>query len=160
MIGLMMAAALATGAVTAQPWQRYGNAHYGYSTCYPPKAFRPQGESDAGDGQSFKAADGAEIRAWGGYAVDGTPSAQFADEMKQLSADLSGKTGKVTYRVDRPGWTVFSGRSGSTIFWVKGMRQGDRIVTVQFTYPAARMAAYQAIPGTLNRCSSIGTAAF
>lgn len=160
MIGLVIAAALSTAAQQAQPWQRYGNAHYGFSTCFPSGLFKPQGESDAGDGQSFIAADGAEIRAWGEYVVDDDPKSQFAQDLGQLAAALAGKSGSITYRVDRPDWSVFSGKSGSKVFWVKAMRRGDRIVTVQFTYPATKLATYKAIPGALNKCSTIGTAAF
>ena len=116
--------------------------------------------SDAGDGQVFKAKDGAELRVWGRYASDDKPAAEFASDIADNAKDLAGKSGIVTYRADRPGWAVFSGTAGSQIFWSKEMLKGDRIVVVQLVYPASSRAAYRDVPAQLNRCSVIGTAPF
>lgn len=155
---LLAVATLATAA--AQPLHRYTNVKYGYSTCYPAGQFRPQGVSDAGDGQVFKAKDGAELRVWGRYATDDKPAAEFAADIAQNEKDLTGKGGLVTYRASRPGWAVFSGTAGSRIFWSKEMLHGDRIVVVQLVYPASSSGTYRDIPAQLNRCSVIGTAPF
>ncbi|WP_288935509.1 hypothetical protein [uncultured Sphingomonas sp.] len=158
MIALLAAATLATAA--APPLHRYTNVKYGYSTCFPAGQFKPQGVSDAGDGQVFKAKDGAELRVWGRYASDDKPAAEFASDIADNAKDLAGKSGIVTYRADRPGWAVFSGTAGSQIFWSKEMLKGDRIVVVQLVYPASSRAAYRDFPAQLNRCSVIGTAPF
>ncbi len=158
MLGLMIAAAI--GSTAGQSLHRYTNVRYGYSTCFPVPEFKAQGVSDSGDGQVFKATSGAEIRVWGRYATGANPSADFSADVSDNAKDLAGNGGKVTYRVDRPTWAVFSGTSASQIFWSKEMLKGDRIVVVQFVYPSSLRARYQSIPATLNRCSMVGTAPF
>ena len=58
--------ALAKDAADPTPpgWATYVNTHYDFDICTPP-ALKPQGESDAGDGQRFLAADGASLSVFG-----------------------------------------------------------------------------------------------
>ena len=51
-------------------WRDYVNAKYAYAICYPADLLRPQGESDAGDGQAFLGDGGVKThymlpRQWG-----------------------------------------------------------------------------------------------
>ena len=91
-------------------WNTYGNARYGFHVCYPP-ALKPQGESDNGDGNTFKSADGKLIvRAYASYGIEPEGGPKAMAEAFHMSVDEARKQGyKVSYQMLKPTLFALSG---------------------------------------------------
>jgi len=120
---------------------RYVNAKYGYAIAYP-KAFSPQGEADAGDGQVFLAPGGqGEMRVYAAYNVLGASFRQrYQESLKALG-------GKPLYTLLREDWYVVSGLVGGKIYYEKTLLRRDAFFTVAFTYDPAARALFESIIG-------------
>src|SRR5258708_17400974 len=79
----------------------YSNARFKYSISYPANLLIPQGESDNGDGQVFRASDGsAEMRVYGRHNVNN-------ETLRALLSQVSREWGDgVTYKVIVQDWFV------------------------------------------------------
>lgn len=135
---------------TAGRWQTYANVRYGFAICYPADLLEPKGEADNGDGQTFRAADGAELRAFGSNnALDRT----LADEAREQARHYTGKRGRITYRAAKPGWQVLSGNDGaSTLFYAKTIARDGQFFTFQLKYPKSASVRYKPVVEQLARC--------
>lgn len=131
-------------------WRTYVNPRYRYRICYPANLMRPSREADNGDGRSFVAADQGRLSVFGRNNFDG---ASLASTVDGDAADLAGSRGKVSYRVVRPGWAVFSGDDGgSMLFYSKTIRRGDQFVIFELSYPKAAAARYKPVVENLSKC--------
>jgi hypothetical protein len=142
------ASAQASGA--ADGWKTYVNVRFRYQVCYPAALLKPQGEADNGDGQEFKAADGGRLAVWGSNnAMDQT----LSDAVKMNAEDLTGKAGKVSYRVIRPGWAVISGDDGGRLdFYSKIILRDDQLLVFELKYPKTAAARYKPVVDRLAHC--------
>jgi hypothetical protein len=152
-VGLALAAcgsALAKDAADPTPpgWATYVNTHYDFDICTPP-ALKPQGESDAGDGQRFLAADGASLSVFGRNNAAG---ASLKDTMKTQAAILTKPAGKVTYQAMHGDWAVLSGTQGDTIFYSKILSRAPDLLIFELRYPAADASKYKGVVTGLTRC--------
>ena len=134
----------------AEPWRTYVNARYRYRICYPTALLRPAPEADNGDGRRFVASDRARLLVFGRNNIDGASLARTID---QDASDLAGSRGKVSYRVVRPGWAVFSGDDGGAmLFYSKTIRRGDQFVIFELSYPKSAAGRYKPVVEKLSRC--------
>lgn len=125
-------------------WQGgYSNAKYGFAIAYPERLFTPQGESDAGDGQGFLAADGASLAV---YAAFNVLESSLEDVFREALA-VPGQT--VTYRVMRQDWFVVSGLVGKDVFYRKTMAANDAFYTVELRYPQAHKELFDPLVGEI-----------
>lgn len=131
-------------------WESYANARYAYSICYPAQLLVPQGEADNGDGQTFRASGGAELRVFGSNnALEET----LAQAAARQSRYLTGARGKVTYRAAGRGWSVASGSDGKDmLFYAKTLERDDQFVSFTLRYPQAQAARYKAVVERTARC--------
>ncbi|QAY78277.1 hypothetical protein [Sphingosinicella sp. BN140058] len=149
-LALSTAAHPASAAALPDRWKTYINVRYGFAICYPSGLFEAQGEADNGDGQVFKARDGAELRAFGtNNVLDRSLAAEFAAQVRSFI----GRNGKITYRVTRPGWEVVSGTNGgSRLFYAKTFARNDQFITFQLTYSKAATQRYRPVVDRLAQC--------
>lgn len=153
MRGMMVAvvALAGVGSATAAPapaYRSYANARYAYSICYPSfMASHP--EAPNGDGRTFTGADGAELAVFGRNNPDG---ATLADTVRDDAADLAGSHGRITYRVQKANWAVFSGANGGKLFYSKTLQRKDQFVIFELTYPHAGADRYKSVVENLSRC--------
>ena len=134
-------------------WRDYVNAKYAYAICYPADLLRPQGESDAGDGQAFLGDGGAKLIVYGGYDVEGQG---LSARMKADKSDLVGRSGTVSYEAIRAAWFVISGTNDSGIFYHKTIAADeDRLISFTLTYPPALRGGYDKMVETLSRCLKV-----
>jgi hypothetical protein len=149
--GLCLLAVLVAAALPAwadgHAWADYNNIKYAYAGCYPKGIFTGQGESDAGDGQAFIAADGANITMYGAYGTDG-----LRDEMTADKTYFFGAAGRPTLQVLKPGYFIFSGYKGEDIVYEKKILSGDVFVTFSITYPKAHRALYDPLIAPMLKC--------
>ena len=140
---LALAAALTeAGAAPRDPV--YRNARFGYSICYPAD-FTPQGEAPNADGQKFIGPDGATLIVYGGHnALDRS--------LAQHRRDAAERLGPPRYEAGRGDWYVLSGRSGEQIYYVRTALRRGVFVSMEFVYPAARAARYDALAARLSKC--------
>lgn len=130
-------------------WVEYGNARFGFSICYPADLLVPQGESDNGDGQTFAAADGAVLAAWGHHDVlDET----VKDAMARTAGVLSGQGAAVSYQAVGKHWYVLSGTQDQRIFYEKSIRTDGQFVAFRLTYPATAAQRYAPVVKRLAGC--------
>ncbi len=141
--------AAAKQAADAHAWKTYTNVRYQYAICYPADLLKAQGELDAHDGQTFKAADGGELTVFGANNVLDKSLAQAAHEYVQ---NLGGDGARVTYSAIRPDWAVLSGAGARGVFYAKTFKRRDQLLTFTLTYPVAAAARYDAITAKLSRC--------
>lgn len=125
--------------------QSYSNSKYGFAITYPADRFIPQGESDAGDGQIFRAKGGqGEMRVYAGFNVLNESLAAVYETC------LRDPGFQPTYKVLRRNWFVVSGLAGKNIFYRKTIQSGDTFYTISFTYPPGEKALFDPlIPGLL-----------
>ena len=129
-------------------YNEYVNRGYGYSICYPDYIFVPQGENVAGDGQLFRAGDGAELRVRASYNV---PFRTIQDEFKDMAAEES-RSGNVTFKQQEGDWFVVSGIVGSKIFYRKTRLVGDIFITFRALYPGTASGFYAEVVTVLAQC--------
>lgn len=131
-------------------WKPYVNVRYAFAICYPPTLLIAQGEADNSDGKAFKAADGAELRAFGSNnALDRTLDQELVEQTRYLT----GAKGRITYRAAKANWVVASGNDGAgNLFYAKTFQRSDQFVTFQLAYPNAQAARYQPVVERLAAC--------
>jgi hypothetical protein len=123
-------------------WKVYTNAKFSYAICYPNDLLIPQGEPDAGDGQTFLAKDGAKLTVFSDY---GSGDIALKDRLEWTTSELAGAAGKVTYKVIRPQMFVVSGRTGQTVFYAKADTTLGKFKEFELTYDLAQSAVYDPI---------------
>ncbi|PSJ37902.1 hypothetical protein [Allosphingosinicella deserti] len=149
-LALSTAAKPAPAAALPDGWETYTNVRYGFAICYPANLLGAQGEADNGDGQIFKAGDGAELRAFG---TNNILNRSLAAEAVQQVRSHIGRYGKITYRISRPGWTVVSGTDGeSQLFYAKTFAREGQFITFKLTYPKTAAQRYRSVVERLSRC--------
>lgn len=148
-LALLVLCCTAASAPDHHDWKVYTNEKYEYAICYPEDLLAPQGESDAGDGQTFLAKDGAKLIVFGSGGTDVIPLKQDLDG---AISDLAGALGKVTYKVVKPHWFVISGQTQRTIFYAKAMYTRDWFKQFTLTYDASQSAIYEPVVKRLTGC--------
>lgn len=127
--------ALVYDTITVPTYERYCNTRYNYCISYPSAIFRPQGESDSGDGQIFKSEDGHnELRVY----RDSRPILMERDfELKDafdedIDDHLSGRV--ITYKDIMNNYYIISGHIGHDIFYQKTVYKNKELITAILTY--------------------------
>ncbi len=133
-----------TGPLSAQAekWATYGNARFGAWADYPAERFVALPPPENGDGQAFKARDGASLTIYGGYNInDETPASYEASLYPGKDDDKT----KVTYRAKGTDWLVLSGTRGNDVFYEKYLFREDIIHAMILTYPQSLKTTYDPI---------------
>ena len=115
----------------AQQTETYLNQRFGFSVAYPKDLLQPQGESQNGDGQKFKAKQGkGELSVWSSHnALDQTIQEAFQSYSKPPF--------QPTYKIIKPTWYLFSGLDRGNVIYQKGILQGGIFTTILFEYPTS-----------------------
>ncbi|HEY3814184.1 MAG TPA: hypothetical protein VGL66_13245 [Caulobacteraceae bacterium] len=130
----------------------YVNARYGYSVSYPRGLFKPQPESDSGDGRVFTATrDGAEFRVWANYAGQDMTPTQLADE---ILADCTGH--KASYRVVKPNLVAISCQSSQGVLYEKELIHNGLVTAFMITYPSAQSAYWNPVTAAISNSLRAG----
>ncbi len=151
MLALFMVLPRPVGA--AEKWTQYANPRFGTHADYPSARFKPLPPPDNGDGQSFKASDGANLLIFGHYNIDESTPASYETFLR---SDDDRNYAHVTYRASGKGWLALSGLRGGDVFYEKYVFAGDVIHAVVMTYPQARKAEYDAIAGRIAKSLGAG----
>jgi|GEM_PF-515469 len=130
-------------------WKVYTNVRFKYSICYPQDLLVPQGESDNTDGQKFLAKDGAQLIV---YGRNNALHDSLKDALEDTSSRLAGASGKVTYKVIRPGWFVVSGENGQSVFYAKTMYSHEQFKSFDLTYDSGASSVYKPVVTRLAAC--------
>jgi hypothetical protein len=130
-------------------WQVYANADFGFSGCYQSKIFTPQSPPTDGDGLMFRSKAGAVVRMFGAYnALSQTPD----QILPQDRAALLGGSNVPTYQFLHGDYFVFSGIHGAQIVYEKTKLVGDKVITLQITYPKSQAAVYDPLTSAMSVC--------
>ncbi|MFT9014690.1 MAG: hypothetical protein ABF990_03000 [Acetobacter sp.] len=140
-------------------WKIYANVRFQYQICYPSRRLKPQGESDNSDGQRFLASDGGELAVFGWNNISGFAhgkeelEASLSEAVEQAIPALKGSKGKVTYKVVKKNWAVFSGDDGQKKeFYVKIIKRDDQFISFEISYPRAKHSEYHKIVENIEQC--------
>jgi hypothetical protein len=148
---LFVCTTVCSRAQAADVWKSYTNERFQYTICYPENRLVPQGESDNGDGQKFLAKDGGKLIVFGHNNIgDESLGSVLANTVPRLA----GASGKVTYKVIKPGWFVVSGTNGQTVFYTKTFYSSDQFKSFELTYDHSFAADYEPLVRRLNTCFS------
>ena len=123
---------LVASPAVAQEWQSYENARFGYVIDVPP-GFRGEGESDNGDGQIFRSADGTQLlRVYGANALGGFEAtvAEAMDFARDAGWGLS-------YERVTPSWASFSGTRQGIVVYARAIALcgGEQFASFELQYP-------------------------
>jgi hypothetical protein len=131
-------------------WQTYTNVRFAYSLCYPDDLLAAQGESENGDGQKFLSKDGkAQLLAYGSYNVlDQRLDDLYTADTK--SAEAEGL--RVSYKLRKPDFFVFSGSGSGKVRYQKTALVGDTFKTFRLDYPEAAKADYDPVAEKMSVC--------
>jgi len=131
-------------------WSRYLNARFGTSVDVP-NAFRLADPPPAnGDGRTFKAADGAELRVFGSYSA--TTVTENFREYESWILDRLAKDGvAVTYKAQGKDWLVAAGTKGREIVYLKTIEGCGATHELWLTYSIASQRTYGPLIGHLGR---------
>ncbi len=130
-------------------WKVYTNVRFQYSICYPGDLLVPQGEAENSDGQKFLAKDGAKLLVFG---QNNALNESLKDALEDTASRLAGASGKVTYKVIKPGWFVVSGQNGPSTFYAKTVYAHDQFKSFELTYDGAESSVYKPVVARLVRC--------
>ncbi len=161
---LLLVGTLLPSETDAQPnwppgWTSYGNARFQFYVCYPPKLLKPRGESENGDGQTFRLPQKrGTVLAYGGYNIDPESTKAYTAQQSLAEAlDLAQQEGfNVTYTLLKQDFFVLTGTKGNTICYQKSIVADDRMITIQFTYVAAMKASLDPVIAQMARCLTVG----
>ena len=127
-------------------YKTYANARFNYSISYPANLLIPQGESDNGDGQVFRASDGrAEMRVYGRHDVNN-------ETLRALFSQVSREWGDgVTYKVIRQNWFVVAALVNGKIHYQKTMLRRGVFKTFEIEYDSSRRSTYDAATARISK---------
>jgi hypothetical protein len=125
----------------------YTNHKYGYLLAWPRKLLAAQGESDAGDGQFFKAPDDrAQLVCWAGF---NSVSRQSLQQMFQEAQKESGL--QATYKYLGKDFFVVSGIQDGKIVYKKTVKTALVQATFVLTYDQALKGAFDPLVGDIAK---------
>ena len=127
-------------------YRTYTNARFGYSIAYPANLLIPQGESENGDGQVFRALDGsAEMRVYGRNNVND-------ETLRGLFSELSREWGaNITYKVIRQDWFVVTALVNGKIHYQKTMLRRGVFKTFEIEYDSSRRAIFDGVTARISK---------
>lgn len=134
-------------AATAQQldYQVYSNTRFGYTVEYPAKLLIAQGESDNGDGQTFRSSDGkCEMLVYASYNV-------LNETLKSIYRKELSKHSKVTYKLLKPTFFVLSGIDEDRVFYRKTIYRSGIFYTLEITYPLSEKALYDKVTARVSK---------
>jgi hypothetical protein len=140
-------------AAAAAEWSHYANPRFGTFMEYPSARFEALPPPENGDGQSFKARDGAKLAIFGSYNIDESTPASYETFLRW---DDSGKYAHVTYRASGDDWLVLSGLRGGDVFYEKYLFRGDTVHGLVITYPQALKAEYNPVAARVAKSLGAG----
>jgi hypothetical protein len=126
-----------TGSLT-EYWEYY-NIKHNFHVRYP-SALIPQGESNDGDGQVFKAKDSsAELKTFGAFDPAVTLESELASTLKKKQEDAQ------TNNLKRIGdnWFILSGSKGPWLYYTKVIVDRPRVWTFNLWYSKERQSDYE-----------------
>lgn len=153
-IALLLAFAGSATADTLAPlgkgWSRYANARFGTSLEVPTGLFEADPPPENGDGQSFRAADGARLQVYGTYGLSAImqPFQAYKEDLLK-HAEAEGLA--VTYRRGGDTWFVYSGLKGDDIVYAKAIEGCEAVHEFRIVYPSERKRFYDPIVTRLSR---------
>jgi hypothetical protein len=151
---LILALTLAAAAPADVPpgWDMYPNVRYGYAVCYPPE-LKPGPEADNSDGRVFKGPHGSSVSAWGGYdALEHGLAGEMKMTVEDMTKDVAGLRGQVTYKVIRKDWFVVSGRNGAHLVYQRTWKVKDAFETLRFDYTQADQPLFDKLIPRMTAC--------
>ncbi|MDP3898423.1 MAG: hypothetical protein Q8Q62_17270 [Mesorhizobium sp.] len=153
MVAAGLAAAAAASTAFAEDF-RYRNDRFGTTLTVPVDVFTIQLPGpENGDGQAWRARDGAELFVYGAYNV----LEQTLDELCSDVASGGDARVEITYRRVADDWCVVSGTAGRTIFYERhefGLDE-EVIHSLAMRYPAALRGRYDPLVGPI--ATSLGS---
>jgi len=136
-------------------WGRYRNARFGTSADVPGIFARAEPAPANGDGRTFKAVDGAELRIFASHGA-ATVTENFTAYRNWLLDELRKEGVAIAYKAQGKEWLVASGTRGRDIVYVKAIEGCGATHEIRVTYPIAGRQAYDPLMGRLAR--SLGCA--
>jgi hypothetical protein len=138
-------------------WRTYVNARFGTSIDYPANLFDPQPPEENGDGQRFKARDGAEFTISAAYNV-------LQDTLQSLEQSLLHPEGgpddvaNVTDRLSKANMLILSRGRGDQIYYDKFLftKEQETIHHLAIAYPAAKKDTYKPIVERMSESMAYG----
>jgi hypothetical protein len=130
-------------------YRTYQNARYNFSIAYP-STLKPEGESDNGDGQTFRSRDDSVLmRAWGSQNISN--ESLRAAYQSAISDIESIDGGNATYKFLGRNFFVVSGLRGGKVIYQKTLMRGDVFKTFLIEYPVAMQSTYDPITARVAR---------
>lgn len=124
-------------------WERYGNARFAYCLWYPDNLLLPQGESENGDGQTFRSGDNAI--SWTVYGSHNIDRLSIEEEWEQ-EVRWSKERGENRVLIDKTvedSAFVFVARMEDRFYHQKTVLRKGLSLTVSVEYPESQKRKLQ-----------------
>ncbi|MBA1156655.1 hypothetical protein [Microvirga mediterraneensis] len=131
-------------------WSRYRNGRFGTLADVPRIFTIAEPQPANGDGQTFRSADGAELRVFGSHGAT-TVAENFAAYRNWLLDRLREDGVTITYKAKGKEWFAASGTRDRDIVYVKAIEDCGAIHEIRVTYPVALRQAYDPLMGHMAR---------
>lgn len=131
-------------------WSRYLNARFGTSIDVPNVFTLTNPPPVNGDGRTFRAPDGAELRVFGSYSAT-TVTENFSRYKAWLLNQLQSDGVTLTYKAQGRDWLTVSGTKGHDIIYVKAVEGCGATHEMWLTYSGEHKKAYDSLLGRLAR---------
>lgn len=131
----------------ATPYEWYTNHKYGYVIAWPKKLLTAMGESNAGDGQIFKDAEGqVKLICWAGWnSVEKKPiNVLYIKAQQEIGS-------RVTYEYMGKNFFVVSGIKDGKIVYQKTIKNKTITATFILTYPKSSSAVFNPLVGDIAK---------
>ena len=130
-------------------YRTYQNARYNFSIAYP-STLVPEGESDNGDGQTFRTRDDSVLmRVWGSQNIS---NESLREAYQTAISDIESMDGgTATYKFLGRNFFVVSGLRGGKVIYQKTLMRGDVFKTFLIEYPVALQSTYDSITARVAR---------
>jgi hypothetical protein len=145
-LAFVMTTMMAAGSGVAAPFT-YVNERFGTACTFPDEIFTDrQSEPDNGDGQQWRAPDGASLICSGILNIDDdTPKGFVAAEKASKEQGYT-----ITYGKAGKDWAVLSGFKDGKIFYERRLFGKDGVIrTVWIDYPPAVKSKYDPLVGAI-----------
>lgn len=138
---------------SAQSWQTYDNARFGYTVCYPANALTPQPEAENGDGRTFTGANGVKMRVWGRQNAN---DISLADQMARAAMPATDPNPRayprINYRKLYDDFYIATGNTRDEDSFEKTYLKDGQFITLQIVFPQSEAAKWRPLVRRISGC--------
>lgn len=130
-----------SNAVSISSYNKYCNARFGFCIDYPENILFPQGESDNGDGQTFKSSQ-ADVELTVSKVYSNPEFDESLEQNYHTFSDNNSPNRTITYQKLYKTFYIVSGQNNGKIFYLKTILLNGEMFSAYIEYPESKKELY------------------